>query len=202
MQVVPPTTNEDLPETQANVHTWLWGDRYLSDLKVSLVQNGSGPEQDARSPVTDTLGDRVASAELASLPHDHEQAGHIVDTTLDSAAKSASSSPGSSLSTPLTAAKGSVFHLHVAVLCSYSAYFRARLTTAVGAEFTGSKRSRETTLNEVMEAEDVEAAGSVLCFFYTSQLQKDHGARCTAELLVRMMKVNTRQKSDVLGLIL
>ncbi|MEW5308183.1 MAG: hypothetical protein WDW38_000160 [Sanguina aurantia] len=81
-----------------------------------------------------------------------------------------------------------VFHLHSTVLCSNSAYFRARVTSAVGMSCLGSKRSRGETMEEVMEADEREAAASVLYFFYTSKLRAQDSASCSASFLLQMMK--------------
>lgn len=164
----------------SNLNEWLWQDRDLSDVTLTLA---------------------TASAIVAEVPAAASNTSSVESNCRSSRArgtnKAATSAPAPPAAAvhgqPTTAAAGSycrgtdVFHLHATVLCTNSTYFRARITTAVGG--SGSKRRRCETMIAEIEADQLQAAASVLCFFYTSQLKGQEDGACSPELVLQMMQV-------------
>ncbi|MEW5305839.1 MAG: hypothetical protein WDW36_008354 [Sanguina aurantia] len=105
---------------------------------------------------------------------------------------------GKTCSVPAGSRDQHSFQLHAIVLCSNSAYFRARITGAVGKTSTGGERTRGQAMEEVMEADECEAAAAVLRFFYTSQLAAaPPGGGTGAAFLLQMMKVADRWQAPL-----
>lgn len=184
--------NRDQP---VNILSWLWDDTDLSDVTCKLLIPLAKPagaflayldhEEDPASAFDDNQ--HPPEALDASVLITAEQ----TDRSMHESAAEASIQPLQLLTNHNAAASPGfhVFHLHSTVLCSNSAYFRARVTSAVGMSCLGSKRSRGETMEEVMEADEREAAASVLYFFYTSKLRAQDSASCSASFLLQMMKV-------------
>lgn len=135
------------------------------------------PETAAASAATDAL----PCTKQQGVPLHNQQtlvtSQHCPSLLLDSGSRGALPAPNQA------------FHVHAVVLCSNSAYFRARITSTVGVSNVGSKRGRDETMEEVLEADECDAAAAVLHFFYTSQLEQQESTCCSATFLLQMMKV-------------
>lgn len=138
---------------------------------------------------------KSASATTSSAPIKSQLTSQNVCTTPQVSAR-----PSSTAGPPMAAdhhACTEVFRLHTAVLCSNSAYFRARITSEVGLLKAGSKRNRTGCIDELMEVTECRAATSVLEYLYTSQLRSADSSSCSAEYLVQMMKVSLLTRAPV-----
>lgn len=187
-----------------NLFKWLWMNTTMSDMTLRFATNvprdpftigqlnrrahGSGIsyfQLEFRQLQQWCRGRPSASLEAATCSGAAENAR---EGSIDSAGHSTclSSEPDS---TSNASGAGRSFHLHATVLCSNSAYFRARMTSAVGVPSIPESLGRSKLMEEAMQADECDAAAAVLHFFYTSQLARETGGCCTAQFLVQMMKV-------------
>lgn len=201
----------------ANVYAWLWQETAMSDLILRfttelVVGQPVVVDQPASDAISAAPRSRNAALLLAfekvhpwSIGHNPAAAGTATaacgapssiggqvekEGVHDHSATSSTGSPSGLSSGKSSANKAeNTLNLHATVLTSNSAYFRARITSAVGASSVGSKRGRDMMLDETMEAGECEAAAAVLHFFYTSQLARQKDGSCDANFLLQMMKV-------------
>lgn len=151
-------------EQPLHANAWMWQETCISDVSLTLVR----------------------SVPHIVLPSQTQQA---TEHELSASSSSSQQLPADGLVGP--SAHRHVFQLHASVLCSSSAYFRARITGAVGVTSSGGKRSRVEKMEEVVEAEECEAAASLVQFFYTSKLEVTAvPASACAEFLLQMIKVS------------
>lgn len=178
-----------------NMLAWLWTDTDLSDVTLAFTTSCVSPALNVGSPKAAGHGDAVQAhlfteaAAYVETVQDNDKPQPIAESSglvpqLDIAGSSGTTSGSAKLPTG-----NRVFQLHSTVLCSNSAYFRARITGAVGMSCVGSKRHRAETMQEFMEVDECEAAECVLRFFYTSLLQGKGGGTCSPEFLLNMVKV-------------
>lgn len=190
-----------------NINAWLWQDTSMSDVTLRLATELVA--QPVIQAVTEAITADISAAPVSELLLRFDSAHRWCSRRWAAGQESMSKPDDSKLvffeerlasaahppslldenfATP-TLPSGIAFHVHALVLCSNSAYFRARITSAVGASNVGSKRGRVETMDEAMEEDECEAAAAVLQFFYTSQLAGQKGGCCSATFLLQMMKV-------------
>lgn len=178
--------SEFLKDNAVNAYAWLWQNSDLSDVTInfSCTLSISVPATEAPVSVapTDIPGSSPACAEPTV-----DIIEQLVRRVFDRAQEAHAQQPA----TRDPVGTEQVFPVHAAVLCSNSAYFRARITSGVGAPIphVGGKRSRRDTLTEVMQADECGAAVAVLRYFYLMQLKLEGRDSCSAEFLLQMMKV-------------
>lgn len=156
-----------------NEYEWLWEDEALADIELHLTDGA----EDASAVDASAVGSQATTSSR------REQASDSSGTPACSRTHSCS------------------YLLHAAVLCSNSAYFRARFTSGVGAPSTsvGSKRSRLesqaptcASISETILADELDAASALVRFFYTKRVHVHEDIACQADLLLQMMKVRMR----------
>lgn len=177
-----------------NVNEWLWLDAELSDVTLSLSSTHSSTGLESAGEALQQ-NKAFRSTGLAAAASEGQGNSICVADARSGRTRSASKENTPASATDLqpqtssisSAAGTRAFHLHAVVLCSNSDYFRARITTAVGG--SGSKRARCAAMTAEVEADQVEAAASVLRFFYTSKLTGKESVACSPEFLLRMLQV-------------
>lgn len=126
----------------ANVYAWLWEDQSMTDvslmLKSTLAMQPAFPDQSAE---VSALVQRFSAIHCWS-----KEQGETADCGGQLHPPDSQPKP---LIQPSTMGEQHSFHLHAIVLCSNSAYFRARITGAVGKTSIGGERSRGQAMEEV-----------------------------------------------------
>lgn len=178
-----------------NVNEWLWLDAELSDVTLSLSSTHSSAGIESAG---EALQQNTSFRNTGLVAAAAEGQGNSICAAAD--ARSGRTRSASKDHTPASVTAGlqpqtssissagtQTFRLHAVVLCSNSDYFRARITTAVGG--SGSKRARCEAMTAEVEADQVEAAASVLRFFYTSKFTGKESLACSPEFLLQMLQV-------------